>query len=517
MRQIVPRWLSDPAAAASLPAPVAADPDAADLSELKNSGLFDAAWYLEHYPDVAAAGVDPAFHYLKAGADEGRSPGPRFDILWYYGECPEASAPGVNPILHYLRHGRAVGRTPLALSPGQAFDSFSLASRSGALPFANRVRAGIDHVHFPLDRSTTISETDGFPLPPIELAARIGSPTYAGFEEIGRGVKRTILRCLPAGFDFAGKRCLDFGCGIGRVIRQFGREGRESEFWGCDIDGPSIRWAVENLAPPFRFYRLSQTAALPFEDSSFDLIYAISVFTQIYEDWHQIAMDLRRILKPGGLLVMSHTGRTPFEDNILQPFETNRGMYLKNPFNTWSAGGPLVFLTPEWVQRYWGNLFDISFIAPDALLDCETLCVMTKPPAGAPPRTEAPVLELTSTQPFNPIARGKILERCDLARPLAESYGIEASGETTIDGWLASGFTPGRVDVTVDGAPLPSRTAWGGPGPFRDRAEMAMRSFRTEVDLAAIPPGRYRLALYVEGQEGGSHEMSIPLLVGPPR
>jgi hypothetical protein len=34
----------------------------------------DANWYLEQYPDVAAAGMDPQFHYEHYGAREGRLP-----------------------------------------------------------------------------------------------------------------------------------------------------------------------------------------------------------------------------------------------------------------------------------------------------------------------------------------------------------------------------------------------------------------------------------------------------------
>jgi hypothetical protein len=43
-------------------------------SELPISKIFDAAWYLRKYPDVAAARIDPLRHYLKYGAAEGRRP-----------------------------------------------------------------------------------------------------------------------------------------------------------------------------------------------------------------------------------------------------------------------------------------------------------------------------------------------------------------------------------------------------------------------------------------------------------
>ena len=37
------------------------------------SGAFDAGWYRSAYPDVAASGEDPALHYLRRGAAEGRA------------------------------------------------------------------------------------------------------------------------------------------------------------------------------------------------------------------------------------------------------------------------------------------------------------------------------------------------------------------------------------------------------------------------------------------------------------
>ena len=45
-----------------------------DLSLIRKSNLFDAAWYLTDNPDVAQAKVDPARHYLLFGGFEGRNP-----------------------------------------------------------------------------------------------------------------------------------------------------------------------------------------------------------------------------------------------------------------------------------------------------------------------------------------------------------------------------------------------------------------------------------------------------------
>ncbi|MBN2577681.1 MAG: sulfotransferase [Pirellulales bacterium] len=71
---------------------------------------FDAAWYKEQYPDVAAAGADPVRHYTNVGWIEGRNPGPLFDNDWYLRQYPDV--PGINPLAHYLCYGMAEGRAP---------------------------------------------------------------------------------------------------------------------------------------------------------------------------------------------------------------------------------------------------------------------------------------------------------------------------------------------------------------------------------------------------------------------
>lgn len=79
---------------------------------IEASGLFDKAWYLAAYPDVASTGVDPAVHYLKYGASEGRDPSPSFDTLWYLETNPDVAQAGLNPLYHFAKSGRREGRTP---------------------------------------------------------------------------------------------------------------------------------------------------------------------------------------------------------------------------------------------------------------------------------------------------------------------------------------------------------------------------------------------------------------------
>lgn len=72
---------------------------------LRSSGLFDAAWYLETYPDVRLAGIDPVLHYLRHGAAEGRDPSRYFSTRDYQERYVDVAAAGINPLLHFLQFG----------------------------------------------------------------------------------------------------------------------------------------------------------------------------------------------------------------------------------------------------------------------------------------------------------------------------------------------------------------------------------------------------------------------------
>jgi glycosyltransferase involved in cell wall biosynthesis len=48
--------------------------DPGRVSPVARDGAFDREWYLKRYPDVAASGMDPYYHYLNHGVNEGRLP-----------------------------------------------------------------------------------------------------------------------------------------------------------------------------------------------------------------------------------------------------------------------------------------------------------------------------------------------------------------------------------------------------------------------------------------------------------
>ena len=80
-----------------------------------------------------------------------------------------------------------------------------------------------------------------------------------------------------------------------------------SELHGTDTDAEAIAWCRDHL--PARFGVNAELPPLDYEDSSFDLIYAISVFTHLTEElglaW---AQELARVLRPGGYALLTTLG-----------------------------------------------------------------------------------------------------------------------------------------------------------------------------------------------------------------
>ncbi len=82
---------------------------ACEIAVLDASGLFDAAWYVEVNPDIAAAGIDPLQHFCEFGWRELRKPRADFDTWWYWCEHLDPAREAINPLLHYVLAGRAAG------------------------------------------------------------------------------------------------------------------------------------------------------------------------------------------------------------------------------------------------------------------------------------------------------------------------------------------------------------------------------------------------------------------------
>ncbi len=159
---------------------------------------------------------------------------------------------------------------------------------------------------------------DGPPLPPPRLMVRVAmTADQEWFVQSGRAAYDSIAAHVPLG---EVESVLDFGCGCGRVTRWW------HEFPGAvagsDLSVPAIEWCKRNLA--FARFETNRLAPpLAFADESFDLVYALSVFTHLTADL-QVAWrdELRRVLRPGGRLLVTTHGHSYLPR--LEPDERDR-------------------------------------------------------------------------------------------------------------------------------------------------------------------------------------------------
>jgi len=155
-------------------------------------------------------------------------------------------------------------------------------------------------------RAKRPAHVDGPPLPPRRLMVRVaGTADPDWFLRSGRAAYDAIAEHVQLD---GVESVLDFGCGCGRVTRYWADfEGAVS---GSDMSAEAIDWCRDHL--PFASFLENRLAPpVDFDDGTFDLVYALSVFTHLTADLQLAWRDeLRRVLRPGGRLLVTTHGRS---------------------------------------------------------------------------------------------------------------------------------------------------------------------------------------------------------------
>jgi SAM-dependent methyltransferase len=154
-------------------------------------------------------------------------------------------------------------------------------------------------------------------LPPRRLRLALGGDI---FRELGERTVRNATELADLG---PGDRVLDIGCGPGRVALALSGRLEGGSYEGFDPDAAGIRWCRRQITPRFPSFRFrhvdlanaeynrrggERAAAFvfPYEDASFDLVIAASVYTHLTPP--EVANYLRetaRVLAPGGRCLAS--------------------------------------------------------------------------------------------------------------------------------------------------------------------------------------------------------------------
>ncbi|WP_037312260.1 class I SAM-dependent methyltransferase [Amycolatopsis orientalis] len=110
----------------------------------------------------------------------------------------------------------------------------------------------------------------------------------------------------PAILDLAGevsgRRILDAGCGAGPLFEAL--RDRGALMTGFDASAKMVELARKRLGPDADLRVADVTEPLPYPDGAFDDVIAALVLHYL-EDWSAPLAEIRRVLKPGGRLIMA--------------------------------------------------------------------------------------------------------------------------------------------------------------------------------------------------------------------
>ena len=225
----------------------------------------------------------------------------------------------------------------------------------------------------------------GGPLPPRSLLQKVQmTPWIDEYLEVGSRSHRSILDAVGRHRNLKDScAALDFGCGLSRTLRHFA-DG-PSAHWhlhGCDVDPPLVEWS--RSAFPHMDIRVNAVAPpLPWEDRSFDLVWAVSVFTHFDSAGQRVwADELARVIKPGGLAAITTMGPHAFGGfpNLQSPENQeclDKGFFFHRAGDTFNSNG--AFHTEDGVRDVFGGGFEILEWTSGGLDGFQDLTVMRRP------------------------------------------------------------------------------------------------------------------------------------------
>lgn len=182
------------------------------------------------------------------------------------------------------------------------------------------------------------------------------------YDRVAEGIyegKAMYVDTLKLAKDVHGQ-VLDVGCGQGRFLQLVQKRSPGATLHGCDISPRLIEIAGSNL--PDADLRVCDAGTLAgFEDETFDYVFFVSSLEHMLD--HSAALRAaRRVLKPGGILVVSvpnrawllydrwashHEQRQPVDDYWFQPDELE-ALIRDAGFEVTKARGVWVMVRGGW-------------------------------------------------------------------------------------------------------------------------------------------------------------------------
>jgi SAM-dependent methyltransferase len=229
-------------------------------------------------------------------------------------------------------------------------------------------------------------------MPDPQEMAQTGSPTSEIFIDQATRISSVVYDAVIEYFGQIkpGLRFLDFGCGVGRVAIPLISRLHFPKFHVCDVNPEAIKY-LKRVLPDAIAQATDYWPPLPYEDSSFDCIYSISIWTHL-----PIGMQLpwlkeiKRILKPHGLALISVSGphitkmrqnHSAWHDIHPQDVKEQGIIYRPYPYSGLAGINGSYGLTahnPAWVTRVFDKVMPVLSIKPRAIEGTQDLVMITR-------------------------------------------------------------------------------------------------------------------------------------------
>lgn len=129
------------------------------------------------------------------------------------------------------------------------------------------------------------------------------------------------------------RRILDIACGTGSALNQLAQAHPDEKYWGLDLSPYYLRHAARRLSHVKNLSLVNENAEkMPLADASFDVVTSVFLFHELpARARRNVLAEMRRVLKPGGLLVIEDAAQLQ-EASDLSVFLENFGAGMNEPF-----------------------------------------------------------------------------------------------------------------------------------------------------------------------------------------
>lgn len=227
-------------------------------------------------------------------------------------------------------------------------------------------------------------EKDPYPLPTTRLREGYSPESSFAYWWTGYADFLRLQQIVERYYRGGGRPAvyLDFGCASGRLLRHAAAQ-TDWTLMGCDIDLLNVRWTQRNLAKHIQVFQNTSLPHLPIEDNSVDVVSAYSVFSHI-DLWEEAwLLEVRRLLRPGGLAFITfqseHTWNRVAQrkkkpdrllgmevspkmeltaDSFRQPMPHERIVFFMKQYELYVN----TYVSTEYVRREWSRYFELCAI-----------------------------------------------------------------------------------------------------------------------------------------------------------